>query len=176
MDMKYIISEEQLRLITEQESEENKGRMIYITVKMLKPPAVIKNTNTDSHKIKYTPEGYPIPTKPFRGYWMSLSTHYGRDILYSKLENPNPQDIIISGYEGPDGEAYVYNKGPDNEQSLVHLNKSLIDHVVDAPHSEEDAKSYIKLLYPIFKSGKREKVILSYYDENRDKVYEKEID
>lgn len=175
MDMKYIISEEQLRLITEKESEENKGRMVYIIVKIPKPYEILKNTSLGTSETKYTPEGYPLPTKPFDGYTFALSSADRTALIYTRVENSDPSNRTTTGYEGPDGEVYVLYTRPDDEDALMHLDKSLIDYVVDSPLSEEEREEYVNTLYSIFKSGRRKKMKLSYFNKGGQNVYEREI-
>lgn len=176
IDMKYIITEEQLRLITEQESEEDKGRMVYIIVKIPKPSHIVKNTGLGKSEIRYTPEGYPIPTKPFDGYTFAISSADRTALLYTRVENSDPSNRTMTGYEGPDGEVYVLYTRPNDEDALMHLDRSLIDHVVDSPLSEEEREEYVNMLYPIFKSGRRKKMKLTYFNKVGQNVYEREID
>lgn len=182
--MKYLISEKQLRLITEEEDTEDYGRLFYVMIKIPKTSEVTKETHPEMFKTEYTKAGYPMPVKRFKGDEAMLKGPDDMVYLYTKLNDPNEKKHhtrILTAYQAPDGEFYIphfYHNS--NTAYLMHLNKNLIEEVnkdsEEIFYSKETFHERIDPFYSAFKENRRSKIRLVYRDENGKTIYEKEID
>lgn len=167
--MKYIITEKQLRLITEQEDTENKGRIVYVDVDLPNPNEVnfSRETHPDIYATKYTTQGHPIPLKIVKPISAQLISPDG--YVYA-VNYGNQENTKIASYESPDKKYYVVSTTMDGY--VIEIPYSLIKNVVDAP--KDFPEHIIDNFYDIYINDRisEEKMKLAYIDRNGNKTFQ----
>lgn len=129
--MKYIITEKQLKFITENENVENFGKIFTIKLDIDKLLRLGMEQNPDffNRQTEYTPEGYPIPTRVKNKTNLTSMYLKSGDILWSyNSHHTKPDDIIWwAGYLSPKGETFLIDfQKPPGKESLLFVPKNII--------------------------------------------------
>lgn len=130
IDMKYIITEKQLKFITENENAENFGKVFTIKFDIDKLLRLGMEQNPDffNRQTEYTPEGYPIPTRVKNKTNLSMMYVKSGNILWSyNSHHTKPDDTIWwTGYLSPKGETFLIDFLAPSDDSLIFIPKNII--------------------------------------------------
>ena len=145
MNMKYIISEEQLKNIIESVEKDNtdgfKGIMTLAYMEIDLPflsPKPTRDTHPHLFKTKYTSDGHPIPLKTPSISYVSLINPLTDYVYVIKYGDSAPSGI--TGILGPDKEFYIFTQCSRHSQEtcLGHVDKSYVSSWTNANHIYND--------------------------------------